>query len=119
MGSGNSQRPKVRHRRLSRRLGAGTSISRISTTTRNSDARMRRHAKRSAAARPQDPSETYSSPEPARPRWPESGWDSKPQATLADQLERIATLHASGALNDAEFAAAKALLFESHGNPES
>ncbi len=74
---------------------------------------------RSAATRPQDPGGTYSSPEPARPRWPESGWDPKPQGTLADQLERIATLHASGVLNDAEFAAAKALLFESHGNPES
>ena len=42
---------------------------------------------------------------PARPRWPESGWDPKPEGTLADQLERIAALHASGALNDAEFAA--------------
>jgi hypothetical protein len=74
---------------------------------------------RSAAPRPQGPSGIESSAEPARPRWPDSPWDRKPQGTLADQLERIAALHASGALNDAEFAAAKALLFESHGNPES
>jgi hypothetical protein len=76
-------------------------------------------ARPSAAMRSQDPGGTYTSPEPARPRWPESGWDRKPQGTLADQRERIATLHASGPLNDAEFTAAKALLFESHDNPES
>ena len=81
--------------------------------------RRRDQTVRSAAPRSQGSSETDSSPEPARPRWPESGWDPKPEGTLADQLERIAALHASGALNDAEFAAAKALLFESHGNPES
>lgn len=68
--------------------------------------RLRDAAVRSAL-RPQDPSGTDSSLESARPRWPESGWDRKPQGTLADQLERIAALHASGALNDAEFAAVK------------
>ena len=81
--------------------------------------RLRGQAVRSAALRAQGSNETDSSPEPVRPRWPESGWDRKSQGTLADQLERIAALHASGALNDAEFAAAKALLFESHGNPEN
>ena len=79
----------MRRRTRRRALVAGAAIAHHET--------KKRYEQQGAA---QAPADEYQEPEPAR--------YAPPPADPADQIEHLAQLHASGALTDEEFAAAKA-----------
>jgi Short C-terminal domain len=69
---------------------------------------------RQAGQQEQGTSQPGQSSQPGQPSGPSQASSSEPaQPSVSDQLAKLSTLHQQGALNDAEFATAKAQLLGS------